>query len=209
MTDESQPLSRAHSPPSAQVEAAGVLLNGDTAPTSGGKLPSANIRRASTQELPIIRDKRLAALTEEADCFGTAAESEPPLTEWKANAPLHDWFGAWIHDQLVGIAAMFFDDTTPDGAPQLGSMWVRKHERHRGVGRDLERAAARRAAERGFDAVGLWVVEGNAAATRTYQSYGYAATGAWKPAPRDSRLRMWRMRRLLPGLAHPERTQRG
>jgi GNAT superfamily N-acetyltransferase len=168
-------------------------------PTSGGVLSAATVRMAMAHELQVVRETRLLALAQEPDCFGTASAAEPSLSQWLLDSSRHDWFVAWMHGKLVGIGAMFFDDTSPDGAPQLGAMWVEKEQRHLGVGHEIEKAAARRSDERGFDAIGLWVVDGNRAAARAYESFGYVATGAWKPAPRDSSLKMWRMRRSLRG----------
>jgi GNAT superfamily N-acetyltransferase len=160
-------------------------------------LLAATVRRASGDQLRVVRETRLLALRQEPARFGTASAAEPPLSEWLAKSSEHDWFVAWRQDRVVGIAALFFDDTGPDGAPQLGAMWVEKEHRRSGVGRAIESAAARRVVSRRFDAIGLWVVEGNGLATRTYESYGYAVTGAWKPAPRDLSVKMWRMRRSV------------
>jgi GNAT superfamily N-acetyltransferase len=164
-------------------------------------LSAATVRMAMGNELQVVRETRLFALAQEPECFGTASAAEPPLWQWLSDSSHHDWFVAWMQSKLVGIGAIFFDDTSPDDAPQLGAMWVEKEHRHLGLGHAIETAAERRVVERGFDAIGLWVVEGNWAATRAYESYGYAATGAWKVAPRDSSLKMWRMRRSLPGPA--------
>jgi GNAT superfamily N-acetyltransferase len=91
------------------------------------------------------------------------------------------------------------DDIFPDGAPQLGAMWVDPVYRRRGVARVLAAAVEEAAREVGAGAVGLWVTAGNDRARDMYAHLGYALTGATKPAPRDPAVAMHRMiKRITP-----------
>ena len=72
----------------------------------------------------------------------------------------------------------------PDGAPQLGSMWVDPGYRRRGVAGALAAAVEDAARRSGADAIGLWVTAGNDQVD-VYTRLGYALTGATNPAPRD------------------------
>lgn len=155
------------------------------------------VRRLAQDEWPFARALRLAALDADADCFGGSRAAAADLDEngWRAELDGDQWLVACAGSVPVGLVVFYPRDTSPDGAPQLGAMWVDPAWRRRGVAAVLEaevRAAARSA---GAAEVGLWVTDGNDTAREVYERLGYRATGATKPAPRDPAVLMHRMLR--------------
>ncbi|WP_344096054.1 GNAT family N-acetyltransferase, partial [Streptomyces stramineus] len=70
------------------------------------------------------------------------------------------------------------DDDRPEGVAELYALYVRPDRIGTGVGRALCAAAVGAAAGRGFRAMRLWVVEGNARARAFYERAGFTADGA-------------------------------
>ena len=165
------------------------------------------VSRATPDQWRAARAARLRALAAEPDRFGVSLLSEEARTagEWREQLAQQSWFLARhrADGAVAGLAVFYPDDTFPDGAPQLGAMWVDPVYRGRGVARELAVAVEEAAGEVGADAVGLWVTVGNDRARDVYAHLGYALTGATKPAPRDPAVAMHRMikRRLAPPLA--------
>jgi GNAT superfamily N-acetyltransferase len=130
-----------------------------------------------------LRDMRIRALVESPMAF----LSEPPGAEkawseaqWMLACERSHWFIARIDDCPVGLGRVA---DYPDESPRLHleSMWVDPPRRQQGVGLELRDYAERHARERGETALGLWVIGGNDAALRLYESRGYLATGRHGP----------------------------
>jgi ribosomal protein S18 acetylase RimI-like enzyme len=175
------------------------------AATSSADLSTASfeVSRASPDEWPVARAARLAALVAEPERFGVSFLSEETRTadEWRQQLTQQLWFFARQRSDsaVAGLAVFYPDDLFPDGAPQLGSMWVDPAYRRRGVAEALAAAVEDAACRSGADALGLWVTVGNDQARDVYTRLGYVLTGATKPAPRDPALQMHRMiKRITP-----------
>jgi GNAT superfamily N-acetyltransferase len=155
------------------------------------------VRRAAPDLWPEARAARLRALGAEPERFGVSLLSEEARTaeQWREQLARQSWFLARHRTDgaVAGLAVFYPDDTFPDGAPQLGAMWVDPAYRHRGAARVLAAAVEDAARDAGADAVGLWVTVGNDGARDVYARLGYALTGAAKPAPRDPAVVMHRM----------------
>jgi GNAT superfamily N-acetyltransferase len=170
-----------------------------SAAKSPADLPTARIEvnRATPDEWPVARAARLQALVAEPECFGVSFLSEETRTsdEWCQRLTWQSWFLARHRPDsaVAGLAVFYPDDLFPDGAPQLGSMWVDPAYRRRGVAGALAAAVEDAARRSGADALGLWVTAGNNQARDAYARLGYALTGATKPAPRDPAVEMHRM----------------
>jgi GNAT superfamily N-acetyltransferase len=157
------------------------------------------VRRVVAEDWSRFRSVRLRALTDEPECFGTGLEHEMLLAEqmWVNSLSSDHWFAAGVGLDIVGLVGFFPSDRYPDGAPQLGSMWVHPAHRGRGMAAALEGAVATHARSVGATRLGLWVTDGNDRALRVYEQLGYSRTGAQKPAPRDGAVLMARMTREL------------
>lgn len=163
-----------------------------TYPGSG----SATIERMTSSEWGQLRAVRLQALLAEPDAFGTARTQDLrwSTTDWQDTLRTNVWLRASTPDgRLEGVVAFFPTDTDPDGAPQMGSMWVKPTARGRGLGRRLCRAVAEIAGADGAPMLGLWVVDGNHTATEVYRRLGFRESPHRKPAPRDHDVLMRRM----------------
>ncbi len=156
------------------------------------------VREVVTDEWALLRDVRLAALSEAPSAFGSTYAREAPLTEeqWRGRISARSvTFFAHVTEQSepAGLAAVWVDD----GAAELVSMWVRPAARGRGVGEALVAAAADWARGRGHDTLYLWVTESNKAACRLYERCGFTPTGERQPLPSNPALEEVRMRRPL------------
>jgi GNAT superfamily N-acetyltransferase len=161
------------------------------------------VSRAAPDEWPVARTARLRALGAEPERFGVSFGSEETRTagEWRQQLTQQSWFLARHRPDsaVAGLAVFYPDDLFPDGAPQLGSMWVDPAYRRRGVAAALAAAVEDAARRSGADALGLWVTAGNDQARDVYTRLGYALTGATKPAPRNPAVEMQRMiKRITP-----------
>jgi GNAT superfamily N-acetyltransferase len=155
------------------------------------------VSRATPDLWPAARAARLRALAAEPEHFGVSLRSEETRTagQWRQQLTQQSWFLARdrTDSAVAGLAVFYPDDTFPDGAPQLGAMWVDPVYRGRSVARALAAAVEDAAREAGAAALGLWVTAGNDRARDMYAHLGYALTGATKPAPRDPAVAMHRM----------------
>jgi GNAT superfamily N-acetyltransferase len=158
------------------------------------------VSRAAPGEWPVARAARLRALVAEPERFGVSEEART-ADEWRQQLTQQSWFLARHRSDsaVAGLAVFYPDDLFPDGAPQLGSMWVDPAYRGRGVAGALAAAVEDAARRSGADALGLWVTAGNDLARDVYTRLGYARTGVTKPAPRDPAVEMHRMiKRITP-----------
>jgi GNAT superfamily N-acetyltransferase len=140
-----------------------------------------NIRPATRTDAPVI-----ASLVREL------AEYEKLLPEAKAtdadflrelesaNPVIHVLIAEWL-GKPVGFALYFFNFSTFVGRPglYLEDLFVRPAERSRGIGRQLLRALARIARERGCGRMEWAVLDWNEPALRFYQSLGARQLNEW------------------------------
>jgi len=145
------------------------------------------IRPVRDDEWSRWRETRLRMLRDDADFFSTRYDDmvREPDQMWR------DWVG----EAATGAQkALFVADEDGDwlcvvGAfvrvnpleVQLISMWVDPQARGRGVARDLIRAVARWAQERGSERVVLFVQEANEPAQHLYERAGFRRTGDRAP----------------------------
>jgi GNAT superfamily N-acetyltransferase len=145
------------------------------------------IRRAFEDEWRTVREVRLEALREAPYAFASTYKREAPLDEagWRRRVRGAAWFVAWDAGEPVGIAGAFREERTAAAERHLVGMWVAPVWRRRGVARALCEAVARWAREDGAQVLSLWVAEGNDAARRAYQRFGFVGTGETQPLPSD------------------------
>ena len=152
------------------------------------------VRRVTSDDWEALRDVRLRALADTPDAFGTThkeavARPDEWWRTWAAKSGDSDAQAmvlAWDREHAVGIAGVF---ATDDGAWQVISMWVEPSTRGRGVGHALLDAVVGWAKEHDANRpIKLSVTDGNDAARRLYERYGFADTGVTEPLRSNSAL---------------------
>lgn len=144
------------------------------------------VRRLVPADAPAYRGLMLEAYALHPDAFtsSVAERAALPLSWWESRLDESAQagsvvFGAFHEEVLAGAAGLAFE--TRDKArhkAQLFGMFVRPAGRARGFGAALVRAALAHARARdGVRLVQLTVTEGNAAAQRLYQRFGFVPFG--------------------------------
>ena len=158
------------------------------------------VREIDANEWELLRNVRLAALSEAPYAFGSTHAREAAFTEeqWRGRISSRSaTFFAFAEQLAAGEPAGLAGVYVEDGMADLVSMWVRPTARGLGVGEALVEAAADWAKVRDYDALYLWVTVTNPAARGLYERCGFAPTGERQPLPSDPSLEEIRMRRGL------------
>jgi ribosomal protein S18 acetylase RimI-like enzyme len=149
------------------------------------------VREITADDWELLRDVRLAALSEAPYAFASTYAREAAFTQdqWRGRVSSErsvTFFArqepgnAVLADRApAGLAGVYVED----GAADLVSMWVRPAARGLGVGEALVEAAAAWARARDFGALFLWVTESNEPARRLYERCGFSPTGESQPLP--------------------------
>ena len=172
------------------------------------------VREITPDDWELMRDVRLAALSEAPYAFGSTYAREAAFTEERWRGRINErsvtFFAQEEPDNAApadpspastgpastgpaGLAGVYVED----GAADLVSMWVRPAARGLGVGEALVEAAAAWAKAHDFGSLFLWVTESNAPARRLYERCGFTLTGESQPLPSDPTLPEIRMSRAL------------
>jgi GNAT superfamily N-acetyltransferase len=159
------------------------------------------VRDVAEDDWEVLRDVRLAALSEAPYAFGSTHAREVAFTEqqWRDRILSRGvTFLGFLDDageagEPAGVSGVYTGDSVAD----LVSMWVRPSARGRRVGESLIEAAADWAKARGYKTLYLWVTESNAPARRLYERQGFTPTGERQPLPSDPALSEIQMSRPL------------
>ena len=149
------------------------------------------IRQLAREEWALLRDLRLAALTDAPDQFGESyalashrsAEDWLDLTLSDAPGAASGTFIAEVDNVAVGMA-FAIQDRTVVATGRLGGMWVSSSARGIGIGTALIGAVLDWSRDAGMRRVRLWVVQ-STRAEKLYRSARFIATGRQKPFPGD------------------------
>lgn len=140
-----------------------------------------------------MRELRLRALGDAPYAFASSVERERDMPEkfwrerlaWRSEGGVtlvaEDDAGWW------GMVGAFVPEDRPR-AVHLVAMWVDPGRRRRGIGRELVKAVAAWARDRGADELLLWVTETNESAAKLYGSMGFRPSGKRQPLPSDPSL---------------------
>jgi len=147
------------------------------------------VRRILPEDADILRDLRLAALSDEPDAFGSDYEFEMAFADevWRSRAldsSAGDRAATFIArdgDAPVGLVTGLRTNDVVD----LVSMWTGRAFRRQGLGRRLVDAVVEWAASVGARRVELWVMSGNDAAQRLYEATGFHVTEEYQPLASD------------------------
>lgn len=134
-----------------------------------------DVRRLNASQWLVLRELRLAALTDTPDAFAASFTDERDHDDayWVDAARRQAWFVAWSGEHSVGLAAGSASWDCELAERDLVAMWVDPGHRRRGIGSMLVDAVRGWAAEQGADALALWVIDGNQAAKSAYLTCGF------------------------------------
>lgn len=134
-----------------------------------------DVRRLEPSQWLVLRELRLAALTDSPRAFGASYDHERDHDDqhWVATARRFAWFVAWVDEEPVGLAAGSGSFDCQVSERDLVSMWVVPAYRRQGVAAALVGAVCEWAAAQGAVAVTLWVIDGNGNAATAYQRFGF------------------------------------
>jgi GNAT superfamily N-acetyltransferase len=155
------------------------------------------IRRLDRAEAALLREIRIAALTDSPREFGESiaealARSERDWSELASSAHVAEIDGRW-----VGLAFAFADGSDPASA-RVGGMWVAPGARRSGVAAQLLKAVLAWASAEGKRRVRLWVSP-ESPAEALYRRATFVATGAQKRFPGDAERALLEMQLVLEG----------
>jgi GNAT superfamily N-acetyltransferase len=151
------------------------------------------VRVAGGDDWAVWRTLRLRALRESPGAYGStyAQEAGAPASHWQERLEREGSVSvlAFDGDRPVAVGAGY-----PDlpGLLHVVAMWVDPSWRGRGVAHAVLRALEEWATGRGLR-LHLDVSTGNAAARRSYERYGFVATGETRPLREGSEERVERM----------------
>jgi len=155
------------------------------------------VRRADRDDIPIVRDLRLEAMTDAPDAFASTYDREFARTD----ADWERWLSPGVTflveeaHRPVGLVAGKHDGADP-AVVHLMAMWVHPSARGTGAGDALVKAVVEWAREVGAEKVRLHVVIENMAARRLYERHGFVPGGRGDELLCDGRIEM-RMERAV------------
>jgi RimJ/RimL family protein N-acetyltransferase len=149
----------------------------------------ARIKLLAATDAALFRDIRLDALQQNPEAFGSTfeRESEQPLQWFEERLRQADIFGAFIDDDLLGIAGyMRHENLKQSHKAVLWTMYVRVTARNSGLGKLLVEAVVSHACGR-VEQLQLSVVSDNQAAHRLYANLGFVEYGREPKALKQDR----------------------
>ena len=171
------------------------------------------IRKFTPQEWQTYRDRRLRALADSPDAFGStlAAEGDRPDSEW-SNRLISGADSNWdlpllaeIDIEPIGLTWGRIEKANPDVA-NLYQMWVAPTHRGLGAGKMLLEAVIAWARDRDVNCLDLGVTLRDSPAMRLYTRAGFQPLGEPQPMRQGSELLGQPMRLVLKGNAANTRT---
>lgn len=162
------------------------------------------IQRLGGADWQLLRDTRLAALTDAPYAFGSTRAAEELFDEatWRSRAASFAWFIALDEKAATGLAGGASLDRPQ--ARILFSLWADQRVRGSGVAEGLVDAVGDWARGEGAQELILWNADGNDRAQRFYQRLGFVGTGNRKQMARDPAVGEAELRLPLhPGLVRP------
>lgn len=136
------------------------------------------LRALTTDDWPLWRDARLAALTDAPEAFTSRLDDWQAGGErrWRARLETPGTYNlvAVSDGRPVGMASGVPGD---DGVPELRSVWVSPRARGQGLGDRLIGAVEAWARRSGASALRLAVIDGNEPAIALYRRHGFLDAG--------------------------------
>jgi ribosomal protein S18 acetylase RimI-like enzyme len=156
---------------------------------------SIEIRLLDKSDWKAFRELRLAALADSPQAFWAELSIERAYSaeQWASFLRNAMWLVAADNGAPVGIAGLFRRAELPGEVEVIG-MWVAPECRRRGVATLLLDTCQRSLDDGSPSTLSLWVTDGNDAARRCYESFGFRRTGERVALPRQPDLFEARMR---------------
>jgi ribosomal protein S18 acetylase RimI-like enzyme len=167
------------------------------------------IERLRAEQWRVLRDLRIAALTDAPDAFSPTAEDARRHDDayWQRGAERMSTAEAAMYlvrsgDRWIGLVSATRDAT---GLGHIGAMWVHPEYRAQRLGAALLDRALEFLDERSSRGIELSVTEGNERPITLYRSRGFELTGRAEPLRAGSNLRNLYMHRAAPLRDEPTR----
>lgn len=143
----------------------------------------AKVRALAAADWGLLRELRLAALTQDAYAFGSTVERETQRTpeQWRQLCDSSAWFAAESDRELVGIACGSPGSASRPRQFELYSMWVALSVRGTGVSGSLLAEIVKWAREKDATELHLLVAEDNFRAIHFYERSGFVPSGDREP----------------------------
>jgi RimJ/RimL family protein N-acetyltransferase len=153
-------------------------------------------RRLTSDDWPVLRAVRLAALADAPYAYGSTLAREEPFgeAEWRERLAGAWWVVATRGDEHAGVAGMYLAE---EDNPMLIGVWVNPAHRGHGVGDELVAEIVRWAAENRWSRLVLRVADGNDAARELFLRHGFLPTGQSVPLESNPGVRTEMLSRAL------------
>lgn len=139
----------------------------------------ADIKRAQTDDWPLVREIRLRSLSSDPAAFGQSWEKESTYddAQWRARLEEAAWFLAVEGENPIAVVAVRHEEDASENERELQAMWITPESRGAGLAHQLAEAVYAWAREDGADTVVLYVGPTNTHARAVYEALGFADTG--------------------------------
>jgi len=136
------------------------------------------IKRLTRDEWPLLRDIRLAALSDSPEAFLHTYDEEAAFGEmaWLAEFDRGDWNIGMEGDEPVGLLGCTRDRDVPAHQRYLEYLWVYPEWRNKGLALFMITAVLKTLRTSGVKTTFLWVLDGNHAAVRLYKRVGFVSS---------------------------------
>jgi ribosomal protein S18 acetylase RimI-like enzyme len=158
---------------------------------------SFTVRVLAEHEWRRLRDIRLSALRDYPTAFLASYEREVAYGEekWRQEFARGQWNIMLADEQAVGLLGVTREEGMPSWECYLEYLWVTPKFRRCGVGSKLLRAVLDRLRDAGVGTVWLYILNGNVAALRFYERFGFQRTHESQqlpdhPAGSEERMRL-------------------
>lgn len=132
-----------------------------------------------------LRDIRLSALRDSPSAFLSSHRREATYDEqrWRQEFMRGEWNIVFADGKEIGLLGVTREPAMPSQECYLEYLWVAPGYRRSGVGSMLLRTVLGRLRDSGVSTVWLYILDGNQAAMRLYQRFGFQSTNERQPLP--------------------------
>jgi len=129
-------------------------------------------------EWPRLQSIRLAALRQDPSAFLFSHEKEATYSEqeWRQEFSRGQWNIMVSDHEDIGLLGVTREDTMSEQECYLENLWIARDLRRDGLASLLLRTVLARLRASGVRTVWLYILDGNDAAMKLYQSFGFQST---------------------------------
>jgi ribosomal protein S18 acetylase RimI-like enzyme len=157
------------------------------------------LRHLTREEWPVLREIRLAALSESPSAFLSTYEKEVGYgpERWASEFDRGEWIIGELHGQRVSLVGVVQAPGTHQDERYLEYVWVTPDRRRDRIAFDMLTNVLDRLAETGIRTVFLWVLNGNDVASWLYKRLDFTTTDDRQQLEADPSRYEERLRRQL------------